>query len=213
MAAKSTANDGNADSGDVVSQMLATLQTRDTDRVNYLQQCVQLLAAQTTAMQTEQKRLTQKYGAGSTQADDAAARLNILTQESAALTADITRASTPTPALTADAFVIYGYILDADGDGLSGAKVTANRDDGTALANAKADSKGFYVLKIPLSGKAAAASVKTVDESSTPKPIALQLIVTRKNTPPYTYPELLVGVGGRMAYREITAAGSSELPQ
>lgn len=194
---------------DLVAQLVGTLQSRDDMRLANLKQAASLAALEKSAMEKEQARLAEKYGANSAQASAAAARLTLLDQESAALDADIARASIPVPATDAGTFVVYGRIFDAQGKGISGAKVTARDAKGSALASDASKAQGMFEVRVPLVTQIQAAKKEGEAAAAPPSPVSFQLVITeRKLEQPYTSPETITATPGRLAFREITLPGS-----
>jgi hypothetical protein len=195
-------------SNDVVTKLTGTLASRDAMRLTQLKLAASLVAAERSAIDGEQKRLAKKYGAASPQAVAAANRLTQLDQESAALTADITRTSSPVPAVEAGSFLVCGKIFDAQGKGVSGAKLTAAETSGAELASGTSNVQGAFELRVPLAAQKKAGKKEDVAPVAE-VPVSFQLVITGENLDqPYTYPETFTAAAGRLTYREITLPGS-----
>jgi hypothetical protein len=207
---------------DLVAQLTGTLKSRDDMRLKNLQQAASLAAIEKSSMEREQARLAKKYGSNSAQATAAAEHLILLDQESQAMATDIARASLPVPAAEAEKFVVYGRILDAQGKGLSGLKVTATDAKGAALATGSSKVEGVFEVTVPVTtqkrttGKEAEAAKKESEAAAVapPPPVSLQLVITgNKLWQPYTSPETITAVSGRLAYREITLPDMVRRPE
>jgi hypothetical protein len=189
---------------DLATQLAATLQGRDDLRLSQLKNVASLAAAQRSAMEAEQKRLIEKYGAESPQASAAQNRIAMLDQESATLNDSITRAALPVPALDPESFVVYGRILDAAGIGVGGAKITANNAAGSALSSSTSKAQGIFELRIPsrsIRRKTGKGAAQPQDAS----PTTIQLVATGKNIQrAYAFPETMRWIAAGLAYREIT---------
>jgi hypothetical protein len=201
---------------DLVAQLTGTLKSRDDMRLTHLKQAASLAALERSALEREQKRLVKRYGANSSQASAAAGRLTLLDQESAALAADIARASIPVPAVEAGTFVVYGRIFDAQGKGVSGAKLTATDAKGSALADGRSKDQGMFEVRVPLLSQTKAgkkkeqADKREAEAAAPPEPVGFQLVITGgKLAQPYTSPETITATTGRLAYREITLPDST----
>ncbi len=197
--------EANFTANDLMARVAGALEDRDSARLAELTRAASLVAAEKTAMEAEQKRLAKKYGANSSQAAEASGRLAALEEQHASLAADVIRAGTPTPALEAGTFVVYGRVLDAQGNGVSGAKVVATDASGSSLATATSKSKGLFELRVPLQSRKKTIKKQGQEEDQAAEtPVSFHLVVTaRHQERPYTSPEILTAVSGRLAYREI----------
>jgi len=195
---------------DLVTQLSGSLESRDAIRLAELKRTASLATAEKAAMQTEYARLVKKYGANSQQATEASGRVSALEQQRAGLAGDVTRAATPTPAVEAGVFVVYGRILDDLGGEVAGAKVVAATTDGSALASTSSKSQGMFELRVPLQARKKAAKEEKKDQAEEAS-VSFQIVVTAKNLErPYVSAEILTGVSKRLAYREIALPGSSK---
>jgi len=195
---------------DLVTQFAGVLESKDATRLTELKRAASLVAAEKVAMQTEGKRLAAKYGANSKQAEEAAALVAALEQQQASLAADVIRAGTPTPAVEAANFVVYGRVFDAQGKGVSGAKVLATDVNDGSLASTTTTSQGVFELSVPLQSRKKSAKTESVDAAAQTS-VSFQLLVSAKNLDrPYTSSETLTGLPGLLAYREIRLPDSSE---
>jgi hypothetical protein len=190
---------------DLARQLAATLASRDATRLTQLKFAASLAAAEQSALQNEQKRLSAKYGATSAQATAAASGLKTLGTENDALTSAIARSSVELPKSDAGQFLVTGTILDANGKGLRGAKITATDANGKALASGSSKVQGQFELRVPVKAPAKPAA----NEAAAQPPVSLQLVIAHKSLQqPYTYPETFAAVGGRLAYRQIPLTGN-----
>jgi hypothetical protein len=194
---------------DLATELAGILQSRDATRLAQLKQAASLAGAQRSAMETEQKRLMGKYGAGSPQAAAAAQRLALLDQDTTALAGSIARASTPVPAIEAGKCVIYGRLLDAQGKGVSGAKLTATDANGSAIASGASKAQGIFEISVPLQSSRK-STVKAAEEAAPASVVTVQVVITSKDlAQPSTFPETITCIAGRIAYREITLPDNS----
>jgi hypothetical protein len=195
---------------DVLSQVSGVMESRDATRLAALQQAASLLALEKTAMQSESERLAAKYGKDSTQAQDAAGRVAAQAQQQAIVAADLLRASTPIPAPEQGTFVVYGRVIDAQGKGVTGAKIAAAGTSGSSLASTSTKGQGSFELRVPLASKRK-ASIKTDKASPDESTVSFQLVVSAKSLDrPFTSPEVLTAVSERVAYREISLPDDSQ---
>jgi hypothetical protein len=200
---RTTASNVNGTTPDVLSQVSGVMESRDVARLAALEQTASLLALEKTAMQAESDRLAAKYGKDSQQAQDAAGRMAAQAQQQAAVASDLLRASTPIPAPEQGTFVVYGRVIDAQGKGVTGAKIVAAGTSGSSLASTSTKSQGSFELRVPLASKRK-ASIKTDKGSTEESTVNFQLVVSAKSLDrPYTSPEVLTAVSERVAYREI----------
>jgi hypothetical protein len=195
----------NRTSNDIVEQLAASLASRDAAWLNQMKYAADLSTAEQSALQVEQQRLARKYGANSTQAAVAAERLTLLGTERSSIATSIARASVELPKLEAGQFLVTGTVLDASGKGLRSAKLAATDDSGAVLAKAASTAQGYFELRVPMK---AGAQAKGTEAETTP--ISFQLVIAEKSLQqPYTYPETLVAVDGRLAYREINIGAAA----
>ena len=189
---------------DLATQLAASLRDRDDLRLAQLTNVASLVAAQRNAMEAEQKRLIEKYGPESPQASAAQNRIAMLDQESAGLNDSITRAGIPLPATDPETFVVYGRILVAAGTGVSGAKITANGADGSALASSTSKAEGVFEIRIP--SRSSRSKTKKGDaQPQDASPTTIQLVITSKNIQrAYIFPETMRWIAAGLAYREVT---------
>jgi hypothetical protein len=186
-------------SKDIVEQLAASLASRDAALLNQMKYAAALSTVEQSALQVEQQRLAKKYGANSTQAAVAAQRLTLLGTESSSIATSIARASVELPKLEAGQFLVTGTILDANRKGLRSAKIAATDNSGAVLAKATSAAQGYFELRVPVR-----AGAQTKGAAAETTPISFQLVITEKSLQqPYTYPDTLVAVDGRLAYREI----------
>ncbi len=205
-----TATNVNGTTPDVLSQVSGVMESRDATRLAALQQAASLLALEKTALQAESDRLAAKYGKDSQQAQDAAGRIAAQTQQQAAIASDLLRASTPIPSPEQGTFVVYGRVIDAQGKGVTGAKIVAAGTSGSSLASSSTKSQGSFELRVPLASKRR-ASVKTDKGSADETTVNFQLVVSAKSLDRlYTSPEVLTAVSERVAYREISLRDDSQ---
>lgn len=200
----------NGPTPDVLSQVSGVMESRDATRLAALQQAASLLALEKTALQAESDRLASKYGKDSQQAQDAAGRMAAQTQQQVAIASDLLRASTPIPSPEQGTFVVYGRVIDAQGKGVTGAKIVAAGTSGSSLASSSTKSHGSFELRVPLASKRR-ASIKTDKGSTDETTVSFQLVVSAKSLDrPYTSPEVLTAVSERVAYREISLPDDSQ---
>lgn len=198
-----TATNVNGTTPDVLSQVSGVMESRDATRLTALQQAASLLALEKTAMQTESDRLTAKYGKNSQQAQDAAGRMTAQAQQQTIVASDLLRASVPVPVPEPGAFVVYGRVIDAQGNSVTGAKIVAAGTSGSSLASTSTKSQGTFELHVPLTSRRK-ASIKTDKGSTDESTLNFKLVVSAKILDrPYTPPEVLTAVSERVAYREI----------
>jgi hypothetical protein len=195
---------------DLVTQFSGALESRDATRLSELKRTVSLVAAEKAAMQIEHARLMKKYGANSQQATEASGRVSALEQQRTGLASDVIRAATTTPAVEAGIFVVYGRVLDAQGNPVSGATVAAKGTNGSSLASSTSKSQGAFELRVPLGASKDATKIDSLS-AVTVSPVSFQLVVTSSSLElSYTAQEILSGVSGRLAYREITLPDNSK---
>jgi hypothetical protein len=199
-----------ATTNDVAGQISEALESRDAARLTELNRAVSLVAAEKTAMEAESKRLAKKYGENSKPATEATARTMSLAEQHASFTADAIRASIPTPALDASTFVVYGRVLDVQGNGVSNAKVAAMDPNGASLASSTTKHQGAFELRVPLQSRRKILK-KEGEPAAADIPVSFQLVVTEKSLErPYHSTEILTGASGRLAYRDITLPDTSK---
>jgi len=194
---------------DVMTELSGALQSRDSSRLAELNRAAALSAAEIAAGQVEQQRLAKKYGGNSGRAVEATARLTVLGQQQASLSADVIRANIPTPAMEEGVFVAYGRILDDQGKAITGAKVVAAAADGSSLAASTSKGQGTFELRVRLktSKKVVTTEEKGPSEESA---VSFQLSVSTKDLErPYVSSETLTAVSKHIAYREIQLPASS----
>jgi len=195
---------------DLFSQVSGVIESRDATRLAALEQAAALLALEKTAMQAENDRLAAKYGKDSRQAQDGSGRIAALEQQQASVASDLRRASTPIPSPEPGTFVVYGRVIDAQGRGLTGAKIVAASASGSSLASASTKGLGAFELRVPLTSKRK-ARIKAEKGSQDESTVNFQLVVSAKNLDrPYTPPEVLTAVSERVAYREIGLPDDSQ---
>jgi len=205
-----TATNVNGATADVLSQVSGVMESRDATRLAALEQAASLLALEKTAVQAESDRLAAKYGKDSQQAQDAAGRMAAQAQQQAAVGSDLRRASTPIPSPEQGTFVVYGRVIDAQGKGVTGAKIVAAGTSGSSLASTSTKSQGSFELRVPLASKRK-ASMKADKASTDEGTVNFQLVVSAKSLDrPYASPGVLTAVSERVAYREISLPDDSQ---
>jgi len=134
------------------------MESRDATRLAALQQATSLLALEKTAIQAESDRLAAKYGKDSQQGQGATSRMAAQAQQQAAVVADLLRASTPVPSPEQGTFVVYGRVIDAQGKGLTSAKIVAAGINGSSLVSTSTKGQGAFELRVPLTSRRKASN-------------------------------------------------------
>lgn len=195
-----TNSGGGGSATDDVTVLANQVPLMDGYRVAQLQLASAAAAAESASLAAEAQRLAAKYGPNSEQAQEAAARLTMSTQEQAALATDLARATVAAPPVSSTAFTVYGRVVDSSGAVVAGAQLNAITPAGASLNKAAASAAGAYVLAVP---------IKDTKETVT---FEVQIAAGGNST---TFPELFIAVPGRLAYRDLTlpsAPGSTAPP-
>jgi len=194
----------------------------DGFRLAALTGLLQFRTSERAAADVEQRRVAAKYGSASPQAQTAAARVSQLDMELEALTAEVVRQQTPTPATASDRFVVYGRVLNPNGQGRTKVTVAAIDSSQKALARAESGDLGRFEVMVPLKRDAAVkpdvsigqnAVTGTTEQVAPAAAMTFQLHLTQhKSKTSYMYDEIFTAVPGQMAYREITVPDAPPTP-
>jgi len=193
---------------DMVSTLTAMPQMCDNIRATELQRLSDFSELEHTAAKAELKRLTAKYGAAAPQTLSAARSVERLDIERASIRAEIARQAIPAPDTRTDSFVIYGRVLDAEGEPLRKTTITAVGANGATLAKAAAGTNAVFKLSVPIrqpgSTPKKEGSAAEEPEITTPTPLTFQLQISRsKSRLVFKYDEVFQAMSDRLTFREI----------
>jgi hypothetical protein len=166
---------------------------------------------QEASLKLEQQRLAFKYGQDSKQARTAAQRIEAHQQMRVGIKVHLERSKVQSPQRSPDNFILYGRVLQEDGEGVGALAVSAIDQKSQSIAQAKTDERGAFQLTIAPSATATAtkSSAKEVIESeaaATPwdaqMRLRLQVSDSRKKIL-FEDDEPFQPAQGRLSYREI----------
>jgi len=144
MAVKQPSND------DINEKLLSTFGTLDKERTAGLAQLKRMQDARNAAASREKQRLTQKYGAIHPRVTRIGTRLAFNQKFAPNLDAEIERSSATAPEYDIDSWMVYGRVVDVDGNAKAGVTLSLSDANGVwvrALGHTCSDAKGFYALK------------------------------------------------------------------
>lgn len=101
------------------------------------------------ALTAEQARLAAKYGPRSSRAKGAQIRVDMHKALRTEILAELTRTSMKTPAPVQNQFILYGRVLDKNGNGLPAIPLVAQDINGGGLAQSTTDQSGAFELDVP----------------------------------------------------------------
>jgi hypothetical protein len=120
---------------------------------------------QEASLKLEQQRLAVKYGQDSKQARNAVQRIEAHQQMRVGIKVHLERMKMQTPQRSADSFILYGRVLQDDGEGIGGLSVAAIDPKSQPIAQAKTDERGAFQMMIAPTAATVKASAKEVIES------------------------------------------------
>lgn len=122
---------------------------------------------QESSFKLEQSRLAAKYGAGSQQAKMTQSRLDLLKRQRSEIKLHLGRFSVATPKTSADTFVVYGRIINQDGEGIRGLKVSVINKKLEAVGHDTTDENGLFSVSLHVADSGAGTSGRdTLDLSA-----------------------------------------------
>lgn len=162
---------------------------------------------QGATLRLEQQRLIAKYGPDSSQAKTAAVRLDLNEQMKMGIKVHSARLGLRTPEASNDQFIVYGRVLNTDGDGLGGLQVAAVNQKSQAAAQTTTDDQGVFSLSISVAantirGSAGAVNVKET-KGARAEPELRLLISDRRKKTLYLDQQTFQPASGRLSYREV----------
>jgi hypothetical protein len=169
-------------------------------------------------LQLERQRLSAKYGPDSPQAKDAAARVGLHDQMKVGIKVQTERLNLRTPEPTSDSFIVYGRVLNSEGDGLEGLVVAAVDQKGQAIGRSDTDDQGVFELAIRDAGVAPQGSSGAIEATATSaapdsQTELLLQVSDRRNRTLYRDQESFQLAAGRLSYREIVLSQQPQNPK
>jgi hypothetical protein len=195
-------------SNDMIPTITVMPQAADSIRRTQLQRLSDFSEAEGAAEEIELKRVAGKYGAVSPQAMAAAARLERLHLERASIRAEMVRQAIPTPESRPGSFVVYGRVLNPEGDALRRVTVIAVDTNGANLAKAVTGNLDVFQISIPVKKSTAVpkggrTATERQEESATASVTFRLQISEPRSGLRFENDEVFQGVPDRLTYREI----------
>ncbi|MGA9772093.1 MAG: carboxypeptidase-like regulatory domain-containing protein [Blastocatellia bacterium] len=135
------------DRGDIFEEMFSRA---DKALVSIAESISENYELQESAFKLEQSRLAAKYGSDSQQAKMIQSRLDLLSRQRSEIKLQLGRFSVATPKTSADTFVVYGRIINQDGDGISGLKVSVINKKLETVGHDTTDENGLFNVSLPV---------------------------------------------------------------
>jgi hypothetical protein len=152
------------------------------------------------ALAVEKGRTALRYGDRSPEAQALAARIAAHVATAAAVATESRRARAAVPDASANAAIVYGFVLDASGAAAAGVTVAAVADTQATLAGTRTDVGGAFELAVPVQvadKPAPAASFKLILGGDGP-------------IPSYRNGEIFALVARALSYREIVLPAAAK---
>lgn len=167
---------------------------------------------QADALQLERQRLSVKYGPDSAQARTSAMRLELHDQMKLGIKLQRERLSLKTPETSTNYYMVYGRVLNTEGDGLPKLEVSAVDLKSQVVAQTVTDDEGVFELPIPAAGtKPRIASGIDVKDVPLDTEAQLRLQVSdQRNKILYRDQEAFQPANGRLSYREIVVSPAAK---
>ncbi len=150
-----------------VSQVSTTLdgavQGADQARAAGLAGLQKVRLARAAGMQRERNRLTARYGAADPRAGALARAIEADQALSRRLSLEVTRATAQAPPADPSAWIVFGYVLDANAAGVPGVRVVPCDADGADIQGMKpaaTDTTGLFTIRQTVATGASAGAGK-----------------------------------------------------
>lgn len=187
----------------VAEQLPNAVPAADAARLAGFEIALAVQAAQQSSLTVDRARKAAKYGATSDQVQAADARLEAGAEAIRATQLSQTRAQLQAPAVPEASAGIFGRVVDASGDGVGKATVSAINPSGARSGKAASAADGSFQMTIPVRS-ATKTRAKSSDNAAAKSSITVHLQVTIGDKTILVDDETLTLHAGDIVLRELS---------